>query len=99
MMENNINLVFRKTVTNLAGNRLGNEVFCDQVKDKIDEDKLNIVVFPMVIEDIASSFIEGFYKYLAEKHGKDRALDIMQLRAEHPDSEKKISDSIRTYGV
>lgn len=99
MVENKINLVFRNTVTNLAGNRLGNEVFCDQVKDRIDEDKLNIVVFPVVIEDIASSFIEGFYKYLAEKYGKDRALDIMQLRAEHPDSGKKISDSIRTYGV
>lgn len=99
MAENNITLVFRKTVTNLAGNRLGNEVFCDQVKDKIDENKLNIVVFPMVIEDIASSFIEGFYKNLAEKYGKDRALHIMQLRAEHPDSARKISDSIRTYGV
>ena len=89
-MENNIRLEFKNNVTNLAGNRLGNEIFCKQVKDKIDENKINVVIFPMIIEDIASSFIEGFYKNLAEKYGKEMALNIMKLKAEHPESEKRL---------
>lgn len=44
----------------------------------------------MIIEDIASSFIEGFYKNLAEKYGKEMALNIMKLKAEHPESEKRL---------
>jgi hypothetical protein len=98
-MDNNIRLVFKGTVTNLAGNRFGNEVFLEQVQGKIDEKNKNVVIFPETIEDIASSFIEGFYKYLAEKYGKEKAIEIMKLKAEHPESERKIENSIETYGV
>lgn len=99
MEKNEIILEFGKMTTNLAGNRLGNEVYCEQVKSKIREDSLNIVKFPIEIEDIASSFIEGFYKELGEKHGKLAALEIMELHAENEDADNKIRDVIETYGV
>lgn len=99
MKQNKIILKFEKTTTNLAGNRFGNAVFCEQVKPKIKEDTVNIVIFPFEIQDIASSFIEGLYKELGEKYGKDDVFDIMVLSAENEEAQNKIIDSIETYGV
>ncbi len=99
MKKNKIILKFGKTTTNLAGNRLGNEVFCEQVKPKLVENLVNIVIFPYEIEDIASSFIEGLYKELGEKYGKENVFDRMILTAENEEAQKKILDSIETYGV
>ena len=68
-------------------------------KKKLDYTKLNIVVFPEAIEDIASSFIEGIYKFIGEKYGKTKALEIMCLQAENFDAQEKIKESIETFGV
>ena len=93
-MENLIQLRFDKATTNLAGNRYGNQVFESQIQKKLD-----IVVFPEAIEDIASSFIEGIYKFIGEKYGKTKALEIMCLQAENFDAQEKIKESIETFGV
>lgn len=98
-MENVIQLKFDKMITNLAGNRYGNEIFVSQIERNIDYSKLNIVVFPDAIEDIASSFIEGIYKNIGEKYGKTKALEIMVLRAGNSDAQEKIDESIDTFGV
>ena len=82
-MENHIELIFPKTITNLAGNRFGKDVYIEQIEKKLDINKKNIIVFPVEIEDIASSFIEGIYKVLGERHGKINALEIMQLFAKN----------------
>lgn len=100
MMDNNIiELKFENIVTNLAGNRLGNDVYLKQIEPELDETKLNVVVFPETIEDIASSFIEGLYKNLGEKYGKSTALSIMELKAKNDDTDEKIKESIDTFGV
>ena len=44
-MNNIIELTFDKTITNLAGNRYGNEVFVKQIEDNIDNTRLNVVIF------------------------------------------------------
>lgn len=98
-MENRIELVFDKLITNLAGNRYGKEVYTDQIEKKIDINKKNIVIFPMEIEDVASSFIEGLYKILGERYGKQNALGIMELQAKNGEAQEKITNSIRTFGV
>ena len=98
-MENLIQVRFDKATTNLAGNRYGNQVFESQIQKKLDYTKLNIVVFPEAIEDIASSFIEGIYKFIGEKYGKTKALEIMCLQAENFDAQEKIKESIETFGV
>lgn len=98
-MENVIRLEFDKVTTNLAGNRYGNEIFEKQIEKNLDYSKLNIVMFPNAIEDIATSFIEGIYKIIGEKYGKTKALEIMVLRADNCDAQDKIDESIETFGV
>ena len=98
-MENIIVLKFDKTITNLAGNRLGNDTYIQQIEKSLDFDRCNIIVFPRAIEDIASSFIEGLYKKIGEKYGKTKALEIMKLRAENDEANEKIIESIDTFGV
>lgn len=98
-MENNIELVFDKMITNLAGNRFGKNVYMEQIEKKIDVNKKNIVIIPSEIEDIASSFIEGIYKMLGEKYGKPNAVQIMELLAKNEETQEKIENSIKTFGV
>lgn len=100
-MNNNniIELQFKNTVTNLAGNRLGNDVYLKQIESKLDITVLNVVIFPETIEDIASSFIEGLYKKLGEKYGKSKALNLMELKAKNVETDEKIKESIDTFGV
>ena len=98
-MNNIIELTFDKTITNLAGNRYGNEVFVKQIEDNIDNTRLNVVIFPKQIEDIASSFIEGIYKNIGEKYGKTKAIEIMVLEARDEYAQEKINKSQETFGV
>lgn len=98
-MDNIINLEFEKTITNLAGNRMGNQVYKEKIASKINTNINNIVIFPAVIEDIASSFIEGIYKELGEQYGKKEAVNIMTLKAENVEADNKIKESIETFGV
>lgn len=98
-MNNRIILQFEKTITNLAGNRMGNQVYKEKVAPNLDENATNVIVFPYVIEDIASSFIEGMYKELGEKYGKSTAMQIMILEAENKETNEKIKESIDTFGV
>lgn len=99
MEKNIIELKFSKVDTNLAGNRLGNDIFVEQVEPYLDYSRTNIVVFPDTIEDIASSFIEGMYKKLGEKYGKTKAIQIMSLDAKNNETKEKICESIETFGV
>ena len=98
-MDNIISLEFEKTITNLAGNRMGNQVYKEKIAPKINTNINNIIVFPVVIEDIASSFIEGIYKELGEQYGKKEAVNIMTLKAENVEADNKIKESIETFGV
>ena len=99
MKENIINLKFRGTLTDLSGNRLGDEVYVAQISKKIDIGKKNIVHFPDTIEYLGSSFIEGMYKRLAEKYGKKEATEIMQLTSQNEECKRKIEKSIKAFGV
>lgn len=99
MKKNEITLSFDKMITNLAGNRFGYDIYKEQVKNRIKKGEENIIVFPINIEDIASSFIEGMYKELGEEYGKLTALEIMILHADNSEADNKIKEVIETYGV
>lgn len=94
-----IELSFDKLINNLAGNRFGRDIYQSQAKAQIDPDGKNFILLPKQIEDIASSFIQGFYSELSEKCGKEHALKIMEFRSENPYVMEKIAESIAVYGV
>lgn len=99
LSENMIELKFDKTLSNLAGNRFGRKTFQDQIKKCLKMDCVNIVVIPNVIEDVASSFIQGIYSEMSEKYGRDQATKLMILKSDNNDVMKKIEYSVRVYSL
>ncbi len=99
MAKQQIQLQFEKIITNLAGNRFGRDTYIAQVKGKIDIEEKNIIEIPEIIEDVASSFVQGIYRELSEQYGKERALEIMELHSVRPEVMEKIEYAIRVYGI
>lgn len=99
MSANMIEIKVDKSLSNLAGNRFGRQVFSEQIKEKLDENKTNIVVIPTGIDDIASSFVQGIYSEISEKYGKKKAHLLMVLESTNVEVMQKIEDSIKTYGI
>ncbi len=90
-IKNEIKLEFEKTLTNLAGNRFGRKIYQDQIKDKLKSDETNIILIPDVIEDVAVSFVQGIYSEICETYGKEKALEMMELKSVNPEVLEKMS--------
>lgn len=59
-MEKIIELKFNNTISRLAGNSFGQDIYNQQVEEKVDFSAINIIVIPNNIENIAISFVQGF---------------------------------------
>lgn len=70
-MENKILLTFTNSISRLAGNSLGRETYEKQAKSKIDYSKMNIIILPSTIEDVAISFVQGFTQGIFDDIQKD----------------------------
>lgn len=69
-MNNNVfNLTFDKTVTTLAGNTFGRKTFENQVSGKVNYNQKIVIKFPDFIDDIGTSFIQGFFETFVKKMG------------------------------
>lgn len=69
-MKQIIKLQFNESLTKLAGNPFGRDVFNQQVKNIIDYDKNEIeIILPEQIDNIASSFIQGFFNEIVNEIG------------------------------
>ena len=86
MTDNIIRLQFDKSLSCLAGNPYGKSVYDDQVKGKLDFKCKNIIEFPSYIDDIAISFIQGFFKNIV--------MDNVEIRVSSEDLRKKILDNV-----
>jgi len=68
-----IRLVFEKSQTRLAGFPFGETVYKEQVKNEIletgDRKECYKIIFPIQIEKVASSFIQGFFSELINSIG------------------------------
>lgn len=89
-----IELEFDKLSTSLAGNPYGESVFEDQVKNKIDYNTRTEIVFPDQIEDIATSFIQGFFREIIEKIGIAGFEEKIIVKAKDESLVRKITDNI-----
>ena len=98
-MELEVELKVDKTVTSLAGNRYGREIYRSQIKEKIRDGVVVKLQIPDQIEDVASSFIQGLFSELAEKVGKENARNMLILNSNHLEIMEKIDFVIDAYGV
>ncbi|MBJ7628167.1 hypothetical protein [Weissella confusa] len=82
-----------KTLTGLAGYEYGMEVYEKQIKSKISEFDIEhgfTIVFPDTIENIASSFVQGFFENLIGKVGYENIQKIVKINS----SSKKLTEGI-----
>lgn len=80
-MTNKITLSFPTTINRLAGNHFGVEIYNDQVKEKINYSKKNIIIIPEYIEDVAISFVQGFTQEIFNKIKKDEFTNYFEIQA------------------
>ena len=83
-------LIFDKATTRLAGYPYGRKEYQLQVKEKINYEATNIIIFPNQIEKIASSFIQGFFAEIIEKVGYEKFDDVVKIKAK----DTQLADSI-----
>lgn len=93
-----IDLKFDKTMTSLAGNRFGREIYNSQIEDKITEDGVSAKI-PDNIEDIASSFYEGIFAKLTKQYGVDKAHELLQISTKNDYVDEKMKNIRKVYGV
>lgn len=72
----NVNLVFDKSITSLAGNRFGRETYRKQIAGKMTDEGVSAIL-PEFIEDVASSFYEGIFAELSERYGTERTHELL----------------------
>ncbi len=81
-------LQFDPSITRLAGNPYGKEVYDKQLKGKIDFNNVSVIVFPKEIENIASSFVQGFFADIVDNLGFGEAKTKIEIQANEKVKEK-----------
>jgi hypothetical protein len=84
-MYNNFELKFDKTITKLAGNPLGKQIFQEQIMGKIDYESHISIIIPDRIDTIASSFIQGFFEDIVSNIGISGIEDKVKIISSIPD--------------
>lgn len=93
-MENNINLSFDKATTRLAGNPYGKAVYLEQIRDKIDYSKKNIIIFPDNIEKVASSFTQGLFSEIIKRIGYTGVKETVEIKTKSDKLSKEMYDDL-----
>lgn len=61
-------LKFDPTVSRLSGATFGELIFVKQVKNNLETNKSNTIVFPLTVESISKSFAQGFLEDMPAGH-------------------------------
>ena len=94
MLNNEFNLEIEKSTTKLSGNKLGRQIYEEQVKGKIDFDKPIRIIFPERIDFLASSFIQGFFYEIVRQIGIRGVEENVQVVAEIPNINEVVRKSL-----
>ena len=89
-----IKLVFKSTLTGLAGYTYGKTVYEEQVKEKIDFEEGTCIEIPDHIVRIASSFIQGFFEEIVKKVGLSPIGEKIDIRCNSEELRKEILENL-----
>ncbi|MGJ0961066.1 hypothetical protein ACR75P_05145 [Faecalicoccus pleomorphus] len=92
---NKITLTFDRTLSHIAGNLYGQEVYKKQLENKISIDQVNEIWFPDQIKGVSISFIQGMIKDLVNMYGKDTVLRKISLKSNNAYLQKRLERNIR----
>lgn len=93
---NEIVLKIPKTLTGLAGNKYGRKIYDEQVAQYIDDFNNIVIVFPDNVTEIATSFLQGFFKTPVEKIGIEGVYKNFKFKSKIEDLENIINTAILT---
>ena len=88
-----IYLKFDKTLTSLAGNKYGQDVFEKQV-GALDYEQTYKIIFPSEIKNIATSFIQGFFQSFVKTFGLIRLDQKIEIESLIPNLKETILKSL-----
>lgn len=89
-----INLKFSKSITRIAGNPFGKEIYENQIKDNMDLENVNKIIFPKSINGVSISFVQGLMYDIVEKKGKQYFKEHFILFSENRVVNDKLQKSI-----
>lgn len=75
-----VSLKFTKTTSRLAGNPYGRQVYDEQVKAYFNPKGRMKIIFPDNIQDVASSFVQGFFKEIIQEIGKKAVFEQIEIQ-------------------
>lgn len=89
-----VNLVFDRNIIYLGGEQLGRMVYNEQVRNNIDfSDNKIVIVFPEHVQQLTSSFVQGFFYEIKNKLG----LEGIQKKVFIEDGGKDFKKDIINY--
>ena len=80
-----ITLSFDKSLTKLAGNPFGRSTYNNQAKSLIDFEQQIHIIFPDQIDNIASSFVQGFFEDIVFHIGIEGVAKNVDVTSSIPD--------------
>ena len=92
---NRINLYFDKSLSHIAENSYGQEVYLNQIKDKLKLDEENEIYFPIQIKGVSISFIQGLIKDLVNTYGKEKVLQLITLKSDNEMLQERLNRNIK----
>ena len=95
MNEGHIYLKFDGASSRLAGNPYGRTVFEKQAKTKMNYEGKTVIEFPSQIENIASSFVQGFFAEIIAEIGKSEFCNRIEIQG----SPKIVNKIMRSLGI
>ncbi len=76
-----VTLSFKSTISRLAGNQYGRQVYEEQVSSYFKPNQPLVIVFPDQIIDVATSFVQGFFKAMIDVYGKENFFSNIEIVA------------------
>lgn len=76
-----IDLKIDPTLTHIAGNDFGSEIYKTQIKKFFDGKKSLEIWFPNNIEGVSISFVQGLIKEMVNQIGKNNVLNLISLKS------------------
>ena len=89
-----IELECDKTITMLAGFNSGKIMYENQVKGKVNFNDKITIVFPEHINNVASSFVQGFFDEFMDKIGIVGIEKNISIKSAHIELERDIIDNL-----
>ena len=91
---NYIHLVFDESITVLLGNDFGVKTYIEQIKNKLDFEQKNIIIFDDKIRIIAISFVKGVFSELLEKYDINEMKKIIDIKCQNKNLEKEVWEAL-----